>query len=314
MSASHRVPVPGAAACAARGTLVPVALMLLAGVTSARAADEAGAAPGAPPRFQLEAGVTHDDNVPHARLDADKRSDQVYAAQLGRDWDFPLNNATRITLNAQGGGEAWARFHKLDRAFAQAQATLEYRGSGAFLAPTFGAFARLGGDAYRSTLRSGTRYALGASVSAPLTDRLDAFGAVTYDNWHARSAVFSGHRWSGRVNLDWALSAQGTLYLGAEYRDGDTTSSGPPSLAAIDIAEVLVADDAFADDGFLTYRFKGRTGLALLGYNHGLGHGVALDLSWRYARTTPRASAPFASGTPDRYVANQFALSVLWRF
>jgi hypothetical protein len=238
----------------------------------------------------------------------------LYAAQLGRDWDYQVNSATRVTLNALAGGDAWGHYHKLDRAFAEGQATLEYRASGEFSAPTFGAFARVGADAYRSTLRGGQRYALGASVSAPLTDRIDALGIVTYDKRHARSAVFSGHSWSGRVNVDYALSERGTLYLGAEYRDGDTTSSGRPSLQSIDIAEVFVADDAFADEQFLTYRFKGRTALAVVGYNHGLGHGVALDLSWRYARTTPHESLPFASSTPERYVANQFALSVLWRF
>lgn len=300
------------------GAIVPVIFGLLAVVTPARAAEDAVAppvsAPGAPPRYQLEAGITHDDNVTRARTDADQRSDQLYAAQLGRDWNVQLNGATRVTLNALVGGEAWGRYHKLGRVFGEGQATLEYRGSGEFTAPTFGVFARIAGDAYQSTLRSGQRYALGASVSAPITDRIDALGIVEYDDRHARSAVFSGHGWSGRVNFDYAVSDRGTLYLGGEYRDGDTTSSGRASLESIDIAEVFVADDAFADENFLTYRFKGRTGLAVLGYNHGLGRGVALDLSWRYARTTPREALPFASSVPDRYVANQFALSVLWRF
>ena len=306
--------MPVAAAPAARGGIAPVVLGLLACVASSRAAGDAEPSPGAPPRFQLEAGITHDDNVTRSRTDADRRADQLYAVQLGRDWDLALNGATRVTLNALAGGEAWGRYRKLDRAFAQGQATLEYRGSGEFSAPTFGLFARAAADAYRSTLRSGQRYALGASVSAPLTDRIDALGIVAYDNRQARSAVFSGHGWSARVNLDYAVSDVGTLYFGADYRDGDTTASGGPSLENIDIAEVFVADDAFAAQQFLTYRFKGRTVLAVLGYNHGLGHGVALDLSWRHARTTPRQGLPFASSVADRYVANQFALSVLWRF
>lgn len=291
------------------------ALLALAPVAAHAAADDAPpTAPATPARWQLEAGITHDDNLTRGREPSEKRSDQAYAVRLSRDAAFTLSPSMRLTLGGSAGAETLAQHNKLGRVFGEGQLGLEYRASGEFSAPTFGVFARASAHEYRSVLRSGYRYAAGASASAALTDRINAFGSLAYEGAHARSAVFGGHAGVARLNLDYALSDAGTLYFNAEYRRGDSTASGGASLENIDIAKLFVTDDAFAAEGFRSYRFEARTWVGALGYNHGFGPHASVDLSWRHARATPTATLAFASRVPNRYVANQFALSVLWRF
>lgn len=310
-----------AAACRAAGRTARCGLVLGPGLLACAAAVPAdGAAKvdsAAPtvPRHQVEAGFLYDDNVTRGRAAGEKRSDQAYMLQATHDWTQPLGRTTRVLLAATAGGEAFGRHHRLGRVYGEGQVTLEYRASGEFTAPTYSLFARVARDEYRSVLRSGWRYTVGATVFKPVTDRLSLLGAVAWDGRHARSTVFSGHRGSARVGLDYALLNAGTLYAGADYRRGDTTASGFRSLANIDIANAFVDDDAFAGHGdLLTYRLDARTVVATLGYNHGIGAGTAVDVSLRRAVTTPRFAAPFATGVPDRYVAHQLALSFLWRF
>lgn len=294
---------------------------LLAATSLAHAANEGDAAApatsapsSAAPRYQIEASVTHDDNLTRGRSAAEKRSDQAYAVQLSRDGSFMIGPATRLTLSGSVGGEAFGHYDKLGRVFGEGQAALEYRASGAFSAPTFSLFARASGDAYRSTLRSGHRYAVGATVGAALTDRINVLGTLAYDGRQARSAVFTGRSRSARVNLDYAVSDTDTVYLAGDYRRGDTTATGLASLENIDIAKVFVDDDAFASDKLVSYRIEARTLVAVLGYNHGFSPKASFDVSWRHAVATPTLALPFATSLPNRYVANQLALSVLWRF
>ncbi len=290
-------------------------LLALASHTHA-AADDAAAAPGvgAGPLWQLEAGITHDDNLTRGRVASEKRSDQAYAVQLRRDGAILLNPTTRMTLGASVGAETLAHHSRLGRVFGEGQIGVEYRASGEFSAPTFGLFARGSAQEYRSVLRRGYRYAVGASASAALTDRINAFGSLAYEGSHARSAVFSGRAGAARLNLDYALTDTGTLYFNGEYRRGDATATGLASLENIDIAKVFVDDDAFAADAFRSYRFEAHTLIGALGYNHGFGPNASIDVSWRHARATPTATLPFATSVPNRYTANQLTLSVLWRF
>lgn len=304
-----------APALISRAAVVRAGLLVTQGLLAfpAARATEADAVEKAP-RYELEASVTHDRNLTRGRVAGEKRSDEAYGLQVSREWVVPLSSTRRIMLTGTIGGETFGNHRRLGRGFGEGQATLEYRASGEFSAPTFGVFARAAGDAYRSTLRSGYRYAVGATVSQALTDRINVVGTLTYDRRHARSAVFSGNSHAARLHLDYASSDNGTFYLGGDFRRGDTTAAGFGSLENIDIAKVFVSDDAFAAPQLLSYRFEGRTMVGVLGYNHGLGPKSAIDVSWRHAVTKPRSALPFASSVPNRYVANQLAVSVLWRF
>lgn len=268
----------------------------------------------APPRYQVEAILSHDDNVSRGRVSGDILRDQSLAVRASRDWSKPINANTRWVLVASGGGEAFARHERLSRAFAEGQVAVEYRASGSFSAPTFAAFARITGEASRSTLRSGYRATVGGNVSAALTDRVFVVASVSQEERSARSAVFSGRSQALRLSADYAVTPRGTLYAGVDLRRGDATASGKATLENIDIAKSFVDDDAFAASGLKTYRFDADSVIAVIGFNLGFGSTTSLDLSWRHARTRPNTALPFATDVPDRYLANQVMLAVTRRF
>lgn len=272
------------------------------------------AEPFATPRYQVEASLTHDDNVSRGRVSGDILRDQSVALRASRDWSAPISANTRWVLTAVGGGEVFATYSRLSRVFLEGQAAVEYRASGSFSAPTFTAFVTVAGDESRSTLRSGHRGTVGGSVSAALTDRVFVVASVSHEQHVARSAVFSGRSQALRLNADYAVTPRGTLYAGVELRRGDANASGGATLENIDIAKFFVDDDAFAGSALKTYRFDADTVVAVVGFNLGFGSSTSLDLSWRQARTRPNTALPFATDVPDRYVANQWVLAVSRRF
>jgi hypothetical protein len=151
-------------------------------------------------------------------------------------------------------------------------------------------------------------------VRKPVTDRISLFGALSRNMRHGNSDVFNTQDNAVRVNLDYAMSANGTLYIGSEYRHGDIVSSGKPSLSAIDIATVFIKDDVFTNPQFYDYRFKGKTVLATLGYNISFGGRDSLDFSWRWAQSTADLKPGYAAGSSPRYGDNQFSLVYLMGF
>lgn len=263
---------------------------------------------------QAELSVTHDNNVSRGRSASDTLSDQFYSLQFNKDWVVPVTAQSRLTFTGTTGGEAFVRYSGLDRVFGEGRASIDYRRSGEFDAVTLGSFVRVGGDYYKSPLRSGYRYAVGATLQRALTDRIHVFGLIAYEDRHAESAVFTGRGSSVRLNFDYALSGRGTLYAVADYRRGDVVSSGRRSLENTDTAKVLVPDAAFPGRDFFTYRFDADTVVTTLGYNHGFGPKASIDVSWRRAVSKPRLLPSFATTVPGRYVADQFSLSGVLRF
>lgn len=265
--------------------------------------------------IRIDAGHTYDDNVSRSNKSWEQLSDSSYNLNLSkRLLRLPLSEHARMTVNAFAGGEKFRHYGGLDRVFAGADAELQYRTSGAFTAPTFALFGNVTAEQYESTLRDGHRVTGGVSVSKPVTDRISLFGALAR-NWRsARSAVFDTRDYSARLNLDYAITSQSTLYLSGEFRRGDIVSSGRASLENIDIAEVLVQDDVFTREQFFSYRFEGRTVLLTVGYNLPLGPADSLDLSWRRVESTPDRHPGFATTGPRSYVGNQLFIVYLTRF
>ncbi len=265
--------------------------------------------------IRLDVGHTHDDNVSRANRSTEQLSDSAYNINFGkRLLNVSLGEHSRLLANAFAGGEKFRRYSGLDRVFAGADAEYQYRTSGSFGAPTFGVFGNFTAEQYESNLRDGHRFSGGVSVSKPLTDRISLFGALSRNWRYAKSAVFDAKDYSARLNLDYALTAQSTLYLTGEYRYGDIFSSGRSSLENIDIADVLVRDDVFTREQFFNYRFEGRTILLTVGYSLPLGPGDALDFSWRRIESTPSRSPGFATTAPRSYVGNQLFIVYLTKF
>lgn len=264
--------------------------------------------------IRFEAAYTYDDNVTRSEGAGNVLSDKFFAATVSGAHAVPLTDRSRLALQAFLGGEWYDRYDGLSRYLAGAQGELQYRPSGDFDAPTFGLFLRMSYDQYDSELRDGYRYSAGIRVLQPVTDRIELFAAAAYNRRDGKSAVFDTDDYSARVNLDYALTRWSTVYLGAEYRDGDVVSTALPSLELITLADAVVRDDAFTDTERLAYRFKAATTIATIGYNLAFGERHSLDLSWRWARSKATDEPGFATATRPEYKVNQYSLAYLIRF
>jgi len=272
----------------------------------------ASAAGGYGTPVRVEAGVTRDDNVNRARDAADKRSDYLYSLSLTKGVALPVTSQTRVLVTGFANADKLRSIRGLDRVSAGAQGEFQYRASGEFAAPIFGLFGRASLEEYHSGLRSGYRTSLGLTARQAWTDRIHAFGSLA-GNWrHARSDVFDARDYAARFNLDYALGQTGALYLGGEYRRGDTVSSAPAALVYTGGAKAFVADDAYGASLFNAYRYEAKTVLWTLGYNRSLGPSDSLDLSWRQAQSTPTSQS--GTGGSSRYTANQVSVVYLILF
>ena len=288
---------------------MPLALCLgLASVSPMLLADEAEALD-----IRVEASVTYDSNIARSRGAGNVLSDVIYNINAGKNYIFPLTENLRATVLGTAGYEGFDRHSRLSRFFLGVDGELQYRPSGEFAAPTFGLFARAAVDFYDSSLRDGYRYTVGGRVLQPLTDKLDLFAALAYNLRDGKSRVFDNKDYSARFNLDYSLSSKGTLYLGAEYRRGQTVSSARPELAFVDVAEAIVLDDAF-NDGRAAYRLKAKTWIATLGYSHSLREDQALDFSVRWVQSTALSRPTFLGAGIVRYYDTQATLAYLIRF
>lgn len=275
----------------------------------------------------VEVAYAADDNINRTRDAAEKLSDHIYSINVGQGLIVPLTDNSRIVLGGFVNGDKFRTYRGLDRFSAGGQGEYQYRASGDFGTPTFGVFGRVLFDDYHSRLRSGYRASLGVTYRQLLTDRISVFGALAGNERSARHGVFDGRYVSARFNLDYSLGPSGTLYLGGEYRRGDTVSTGGLSVQNAVIAKQTVDDDAFGFGQRIAYRYKAETTLWTLGYNWPLGPRDSIDLSWRHAISSPTSSGTFvAPGGPygpagtlvtvgkSRYTANQVGAAYLMRF
>ena len=265
------------------------------------------------PTITADSSVSWDDNVTRAKLPGDMRADVAYTVNASRSWEFALTENSRALLTAVGTGERMQNFNGLSRVAMAAEAAWQYRGSPEFDAATWSLVGKLTGEDYQSTLRDGTRLALGGTVLQPMTDRINLFGALTFNQRNANNKVFSTEDTSLRMNIDYTLLGGATVYLTGEYRDGDVVSTGHPSLENITIAKARVQDDAFPNGEFFSYKIKGTTTLFTVGYNFGLGARDSLDISWRRVESTPQLRPAWAT-SPSSYVSNLISASYLMRF
>jgi hypothetical protein len=269
---------------------------------------------GEPLVTSFDVGLAYDDNVARGKDDERRRPDSVLNVNLNMRRFYAIDENSRWVVTWFAGADAFLEYTRLGRVFGGAKAEYQYRPSAAFDAPTQALFAQFSGDQYDSAVRRGYRIALGASVLLPITDRILLFGAYTHSRRDAKSAVFDSAENSLRVNLDYGLSRSGTLYLGAEYRAGDIVSSGPASLANLDIAKWLVRDDAFSDGQVFAYRFEGQTVIATTGYNFAFDTNNAVDFALRYAVSRPDDMPAFAGAVRARYEVGQFFAAYLRSF
>jgi hypothetical protein len=264
--------------------------------------------------IRAETGFTADDNVTRARSGSDKLSDQSFSVDLGKDLIVPVSEHTRLALLGFLGTERFLNHSGLSRVYFGAQGEYQYRTSGDFFAPTFSIFGRTSVDEYESNLRDGYRYSFGVNLRQSLTDKIHLFGALTQNTRDGKSTVFDTRDRSARLNLDYSISRNSTVYLGGEYRYGDVVSTARPALADVDIADAIVRDDVFTDTARFSYRVRANTILTTLGYNLAFDPKHSLDFSWRWVQSDPTRAPGFATPDKIRYTVNQLSVFYLFRF
>ncbi len=263
--------------------------------------------------IQVDAGLLFDDNITRAKQAGDILSDHSYSFNANQSFIFPLGNNMRGILTGTLGGEKFANYDGLSHVLVGGKASYQYRPSSAFGSPILGIFASGNALQYQSQLRDGYSYSTGVDMRFALTDRINTYTALAANGRSGKSAVFNTRDAAVRSNLDYALSAQSTLYVGGEYRSGDIVSTGHPSLENVNIAKVFVADDAYVAQQLFSYRFDGKTTIATLGFNLGFGTRDSLDFSVRRATATPTLRPSFAT-SPHSYISNQYSVVYLIGF
>ena len=268
--------------------------------------------------FRAEASYTTDDNVTRAPA-GDALRDRMLGVRVSAGGVVPLSTRTRAAVQGYVGTQRFSTYTGLSNNFIGAQGDFSFRPSGEFGAPTYGVFVRTAKEEYESTLRDGYRHAFGATAQKPLTDRIQLFGALTRNISDGKSAVFDTRSTSLRGNADWSLGRWDTVYLGAEYRTGDsvsTVSRNDPirTLGFVNTASKIIQDDAFNDTTRDAYRLKAHTLIATLGYNRAFGERHALDVSWRRAQSSVQNAVAPASGSDLNYTVNQISVAYLGRF
>ncbi len=269
--------------------------------------------------FRAEASYASDDNVTRAPA-SDALRDRVLGVRVSAGGAIPLSKRTRVAVQGFAGTQRFSTYTGLSNNFIGTQGDFFFRSSGEFGEPTYGAFVRTAKEEYESNLRDGYRHAFGLTALKPVTDRVQLFGALTRNISDGKSTVFDARNTSLRGNADWSLGRWDTVYLGAEYRTGDsisTVSRNDPirTLGFVNTASPnVIPDDAFTDTTRDAYRLKANTLIATLGYNRAFGEGQAVDVSWRRAQSSVQNAVAPLSGSDLRYTVNQYALAYLVRF
>src|SRR5258706_293199 len=268
--------------------------------------------------FRAEASYTSDSNVTRAPA-GDALRDRILSVRVSAGGAIPLSTRTRVSVQGYAGTQRFSTYTGLSNNFIGTQGDFFFRTSGEFGAPTYGAFARTAKEEYESTLRDAYRHALGVTVQKPVTDRVQLSGALTRNISDGKSTIFDTRNTSLRGNADWSLGRWDTVYLGAEYRTGDsvsTVSRNDPvrTLGFVNTASAIIQDDAFNDTPRDAYRLKARTLIATLGYNRAFGERHAVDVSWRRAQSTVQNAVAPASGSDLNYTVNQISVAYLGRF
>jgi hypothetical protein len=262
--------------------------------------------------LMVAAGFAYDDNVSRAEEVLDKLSDTIYSLTLSKAKSFAVTKYTKLTISGFLDVEKYRTYTGLGHISGGMQGEFMYRVSGDFGSPTFGIFARYTADEYESFLRDGSRRSTGVTLRKPLTDRINLFAVLANNVRTGKSDVFNTRDVSGRMNLDYSLATDKTIYVTGEYRKGDIVSSGQPSLKILDTSTVFVRDDVFVSPWFYDYRMKGKTNLLTLGYNLSFGTRDSVDMSWRHVKSSPDQAPAYASSM--QYIDNQYSVSYLTAF
>ncbi len=259
--------------------------------------------------IDAEVAYTTDNNVTRAEFESDILHDQFFTVAAGLNYLQWLNSNNRLVYRGFVRGESYRKYDGLSNVTAGGSVTYQYRESGAFLAPTYGAFFKAAIAEYQSDIRDSNLYSLGISWRKPFTDRIGLTTILAGNLRDSDSTVFDTKEISLLLNLDYEITSRMTMYATYNYLNGDIVSTSvyvtSPRLKFVNNADAINADDAFAS-GAVAYRLKATTHVVTLGTNFKLADQHSLDFSGRYVDSQATAGIT--------YKKMQFSLAYLARF
>lgn len=250
-----------------------------------------------------ELAYTHDDNVTRSPREVDVLKDSFVSVSAGLSFLQWLDRNHRLVYRGFLRGEKYDKYDGLSNATLGGQITYQYRASGQFTAPTYGAFFRAAIVEYDSELRDSNLFSLGVSWRKPVTDRITFLAQLAGNYRDSDSTAFDTKEVSLLANIDYALGSRWTLYHTLNLIEGDIVStvnaSYYPSLYIVNAAETINIDDAFPNTGATrtAYRLNATTIVAALGTNFRINEQHSLDLSARFAHSEADADIEY-----DRWI------------
>jgi uncharacterized protein YhjY with autotransporter beta-barrel domain len=270
--------------------------------------------PRSPSLIQVEAGFSHDDNANLANDDDNAISTNVFNLVMTTNRNIPFSENSHLKVGGRVRVQDEREHQGLDNLSLGGSGEWQYRASSGVDEPIYGVFGRAALEYFDSDLRTGARYAVGASFLKPFSNRLDLIAALEHNVREGDDEVFENDSTGIRVVLNVRTGERGTILFGIEQVEGDVVSStsGPGSGALSAIATALVEEDAYFDEQLTAYKIDAETTILTLRYNHALGPNDSIDFGWR--NIDSEATDSDADSSLTSYEADQLSVFYIMQF
>lgn len=261
-------------------------------------------APAAAIEVGGEVSLIYDSNLNNAPADQEQEDGALHMSMhLGTT--LQPHRRAHLLLRAGIATGVYREFTDLSLAEIEFLARYRYRLGAAQYAPSFLAQASLSAWEVNDALRDQTIFRGLIGLLQPLAPGWSLRAQIDARISEARERLYDTRAVGGLLELEWAVTDKWLLYLDQRWQSGDVVSTGNPTLAVINRADVVVADDAFGAGGF-GWRLDGDSWISGLGSNWQLRPNLSVDLLFRHIDTENELG--------QHYRREQFFSSLLYRY
>jgi FimV-like protein len=235
-------------------------------------------------RYSYEITYINDDNVGLAQHDVDIHDDSIVSATVKAKGEKSLDSFSSWNYGANATYNKFDTFDELDNLEFAINTGYRFAFDSELTSPIYSLNAEIGGLEYESDMRDSTVLSLSAEMSKWLTTTFDMTVGLGFRERDSVSEVFDLSETRIFVNLNTNFTMTDLMYTTLTYIDGDTVSSGTPTLDIVNVADAIEPDDAFGgiDTNQFAYRIDAETWLLTLGYKKILTSAISIDVSARY--------------------------------
>ena len=259
--------------------------------------------------FDIGASSQADSNINQAEHKDDIVEDSVYRLALAAAYEIPIGQLQAFSLNSTLSRETYKEVDTLNNTSLAVQAAFLWQNKLGYTAPLMRLSFNIREMNSDTEQRDSTFMTSMFTVSSQFTDAMSAVLGISHRNRDSKSDVYDLKNNRIFLSLDHVAGKTGTIYSTIGLSRGDIFSLSRPGagdqdnaidteswLAALHNVETWQWDQAFndhyqANTKWRAYRSAANTQTFLLGYNHGLGHNAALDISALYVDTTASAAS-----------------------